>query len=101
MTLPLYMEVGYGTAQLGRLSCNALDGSSTTATLGVTPGLVNGWIGQVTEAQMLNYGSEPNPVAGTLVSLPLVTVSGRANTQVGTLLLRCRYSLRIATSRTT
>jgi uncharacterized membrane protein len=83
VNLPLYMEIGYGTAQLAGLSCNALDASSTTATLNVTPGLVNGWIGQVTAAQMLNYGSEPAVAAGTLVSLPLVTVTGTANAQVG------------------
>jgi uncharacterized membrane protein len=83
VNLPLYLEVGYGTAQLAGLSCNALDASSTTATLNVTPGLVNGWIGNVTAAQMLNYTSEPAVTPATLVNLLLVTVTGTANAQVG------------------
>jgi uncharacterized membrane protein len=85
VTLPLYLEIGYGTAQLAGLSCNALNASSTTATLNVTPGLVNGWIGQVTAAQMLNFSNAPIVTPGLLVSLPLlgVTVTGAANATVG------------------
>jgi uncharacterized membrane protein len=49
----------------------------------VTPGLVNGWIGNVTAAQMLNYTSEPAVTPATLVNLLLVTVTGTANAQVG------------------
>jgi uncharacterized membrane protein len=82
VTFPLYLEVGYGTAQLGAVSCPALDITSTTATLNVTPGLVNGWIGTVTPAQMVNYTSEPTPTPAELVRLPLVTVTGTANAQI-------------------
>jgi uncharacterized membrane protein len=82
--LPLYLEVGYGTATLGGLSCNALDNSATQATLNVTPGLVNGWIGTVTAADMVNYTSEPNPGPATLLNLiGLATVTGRANAMIG------------------
>jgi uncharacterized membrane protein len=82
VTFPLYLEVGYGTAQLASLSCQALDATSTTATLNVTPGLVNGWIGTVTAAQMVNYSAEPSPVPAPLVQLPLLTVTGAANAQI-------------------
>jgi uncharacterized membrane protein len=82
--LPLYLEVGYGTATLGGLSCNALDNTATQATLNVTPGLVNGWIGTVTAADMVNYNAEPTPGAATLLNLVgLATVTGRANAMIG------------------
>jgi uncharacterized membrane protein len=83
VTLPLYVEVGYGTASLGALSCTALDATTTAATLNVTPGLVNGWIGNVTAAQMVNYASEPTVTPATLVNLGVVTVTGSANATVG------------------
>lgn len=82
--LPLYLEVGYGTASLGGLSCNALDNTATQATLNVTPGLVNGWIGTVTAADMVNYTKEPTPGPATLLNLVgLATVTGRANAMIG------------------
>lgn len=82
--LPLYVEVGYGSATLAALSCNALDSSATQVTLNVTPGLVNGWIGSVTAADMSNYAAEPTPGTATLLNLlGIATVTGRANAQIG------------------
>jgi uncharacterized membrane protein len=82
--LPLYVEVGYGTASLASVACNALDSSSTQVTLNVTPGLVNGWIGNVTAANMTNFSSEPTPTTATLLNLlNIATVTGRANATVG------------------
>jgi len=82
--LPLYLEIGYGTATLGGIGCNALDPNSTNVTLDVTPGLVNGWIGSVTPNDMLNYQNEPNPGPATLLNLAnIATVTGRVNAKVG------------------
>lgn len=82
--LPLYLEVGYGTASLNSLSCNALDPTQTQATLNVTPGLVNAWIGNVTAADMTNYTQEPVPTPATLLNLaPVLTVTGAANAMIG------------------
>lgn len=82
--LPLYLEAGYGTASLSSLSCNVLDATATQAGLNVTPGLLNGWVGSVTQADMTNYTQEPVPGAATLLTLPLIaTVTGRANATVG------------------
>jgi uncharacterized membrane protein len=62
LQLPLYLEVGYGNASFGGLSCSVLNPGATQATLNVTPGLVNGWIGDVTPADMTNYTrSQPPP----------------------------------------
>ena len=81
--LPIYLEVGYGTASLAALSCQALDPSTTSATLNVTPGLVQGWIGNVTAAQMVNYSNEPTVTPATFVNLGLVTVTGLGTAKIG------------------
>jgi uncharacterized membrane protein len=84
VTVPLYIEVGYGTASLSSLACVPLDNTATTASLAVQPGLVNAWIGNVTSAAMLNYTAEPTPTDATLLTLlGLATVTGRANAMVG------------------
>ena len=82
--LPMYVEVGYGTAALNSLSCQPLNSSATTATLNVTPGLVNGWIGDVTAQQMVNYSTEPTVTPAPLLTLlGVATVTGSANATIG------------------
>jgi uncharacterized membrane protein len=83
VNLPVYVEVASGTATLNAVSCGFPDISTSTVTLGVTPGIVNAWIGNVTMADMTNFTTEPNPPAATLVNLGLITVSGRANAYTG------------------
>jgi uncharacterized membrane protein len=83
VNLPVYVEVASGTATLNAVSCGFPDISTSTVTLGVTPGIVNAWIGNVTMADMTNFTTEPNPPAATLVNLGLVSVSGRANAYMG------------------
>ena len=83
VTLPIYVEVGYGTASLAALSCQSLDATTTSATLNVTPGLVQGWIGTVTPGQMANFSTEPTVSPATFVNLGLVTVTGQATATVG------------------
>ena len=83
VNLPVYVEVASGTATLNAVSCGFPDISTSTVTLGVTPGIVNAWIGNVTMADMNNFTTEPNPPPATLVNLGLITVSGRANAYMG------------------
>jgi uncharacterized membrane protein len=83
VNLPVYVEVASGTATLNAISCGFPDISTSTVTLGVTPGIVNAWIGNVTMADMNNFTTEPNPPPATLVNLGLITVSGRANAYMG------------------
>jgi len=52
-------------------------------TLGVTPGIVDAWIGNVTKAEMTNFTGKPNPGSATLVNLGAVQVSGKAHAGVG------------------
>jgi len=83
VNLPVYVEIASGTATLNAVSCGYPDISTSSVTLGVTPGIVNGWIGNVTLADMNNFTTEPNPPPATLVNLGLITVTGRANATMG------------------
>ena len=84
VSLPVYVEVGYGTASLSNLGCVPLDSTATTASLAVTPGLVNAYIGNVSNAALLNYGAEPAPTTATLLTLlNIATVTGHAQATVG------------------
>ncbi len=83
VNLPLYVEVASGTATLDRVSCGRPDIATSSVTLGVTPGIVDAWIGDVSVAEMANFTSKPNPGAATLVNLGVVTVTGRAHAGMG------------------
>jgi uncharacterized membrane protein len=76
VNLPLYVEVASGTATLNNVSCGYPDISTSTVTLGVTPGIVDAWIGNVTAADLNNVSTKPNPGPAPLVNLlgiPIVT----------------------------
>ncbi|MBN9148066.1 MULTISPECIES: pilus assembly protein TadG-related protein [unclassified Nitrobacter] len=83
VNLPLYVEVASGTATLDGVSCGRPDVTSSTVTLGVTPGVVDAWIGNVSAAEMTNFTSKPDPGHATLVNLGAVTVTGRAHAGMG------------------
>jgi uncharacterized membrane protein len=83
VNLPLYVEVASGTATLDGVSCSRPDVTASTATLGVTPGIVDAWIGNVSVAEMTNFTSKPDPGVATLVNLSAVTVTGRAHAGMG------------------
>ncbi|CAM5471113.1 putative membrane protein OS=Afipia felis OX=1035 GN=NCTC12722_03464 PE=4 SV=1 [Afipia felis] len=79
VNLPVYVEVAAGTATLNGLSCGYPDIKSSTAQLGVSPGIVDAWIGNVSSAEMANFTTRPNPPAATIVDLGAVKVTGRAH----------------------
>jgi uncharacterized membrane protein len=83
VNLPLYVEVASGTATLNSLSCGYPNVSTSSVTLGVTPGIIDAWIGGVSVADLTNFTTKPNPPPATLVNLGLVTVSGRAHAGMG------------------
>ena len=83
VNLPLYVEVASGTATLDAVSCGRPDVSTSSVTLGVTPGIVDAWIGNVSAADMTNFTAKPSPGAATLVNLGAVTVTGRAHAGMG------------------
>lgn len=83
VNLPVYVEVASGTATLNAVSCGYPDVSTSSVTLGVTPGLADAWIGDVTQAEMNNFTRKPNPGPATLVNLGAVQVGGKAHAGIG------------------
>jgi uncharacterized membrane protein len=83
VTLPVYIAVASGTATLNAIQCSSSNLTASSVTLGVTPGIVDAWIGNVTAAQLSNFTSAPSPSAATLVNLaPIATVTGLAHATI-------------------
>jgi uncharacterized membrane protein len=81
VNLPVYVEVASGTATLNKVSCGYPNVSTSTVTLGVTPGIIDAWIGNVTAADLKNVTTKPNPGPAPLVNLlgiPIVTAKAHA-----------------------
>jgi len=83
INLPLYVEIAQGTATLDAISCSRANITNSTVTLGVTPGLVDAWIGNVSMADMTNFSTKPNPPAAVLVNVGGFNISGRAHAAIG------------------
>ena len=78
--VPLYLELASATARLTGIQCAPGNVSTSRVTLGVTPALVDAWIGQVSMAEFNNFSRAPNPPAATLVNAAgLAKVTGRAH----------------------
>lgn len=82
VTVPIYIELASATATLDAIQCGLRDSSSTTATLGVTPSVIDAWIGAVSNSDFKNFRRAPDPSAATLVQSSLVTVTGRSHVTV-------------------
>jgi uncharacterized membrane protein len=83
VNLPIYIEVASGTATLDAVSCGYPNVDASKVTLGVTPGIVDAWIGNVSPAEMANFTVKPSPGPATLVDLDAVQVTGRAHAEIG------------------
>lgn len=80
---PLYVELASGTAQLSSVQCASGDPTSSSVTLGVTPAVVDAWIGNVSSTEFVNFTSAPNPGPATLLNLAnIATVSGLAHATI-------------------
>jgi uncharacterized membrane protein len=82
INLPVYIEVASATASLKKLQCGFPNVATSTAAVDVTPGVLDAWIGAVSDSQLTNFTSAPNPPAATLVNTSLVKVTGRAHASV-------------------
>jgi uncharacterized membrane protein len=85
VNIPIYIEIASGTAKLTALACGFPNVSTSTVTLGVTPGIVDAWIGDVSDSQFTNFTNAPNPPAATLINTPVLKVTGRAHATVSNL----------------
>jgi uncharacterized membrane protein len=79
VNLPVYVEIAAGTATLDTVACGYPDIGTSTVRLGVSPGIVDAWVGNVSTADLNNFSTRPNPGAATLVDLGTVKVTGRAH----------------------
>ena len=80
VNLPLYVEVATATGRLASIACPAGDVTQSQVQLGITPGIVDAWIGAVSDSDFTNLSAPPSPPPATLVNLPgLATVTGRAH----------------------
>ncbi|CAN7340141.1 TadG family pilus assembly protein [Bosea sp. LjRoot9] len=80
VSLPLYIELAAATARLSSVQCNAGDVTTSRVTLGVTPAVVDAWIGQVSLADFNNFSTAPNPPAAAVLNvLGLFKVTLRAH----------------------
>lgn len=82
LNLPVYVETAPATATLSAIGCSAGATIDPAATLSVTPGAVDGWIGNVSDAALTDLTSPVNPSAAVLTDLLAVSVSGRAHATV-------------------
>src|SRR5690606_18497149 len=85
VNLPVYVEVAAGTATLATIACGRPDVATSTATLDVTPGVVDAWIADVDETLMTNFSRKPTGGDATLVDLGLVKLNGKAHAEIGNL----------------
>ncbi|OKO77180.1 pilus assembly protein TadG-related protein [Bradyrhizobium sp. NAS96.2] len=83
INLPVYVEVASGTATLNAVSCGHPNIGTSQVTVGVTPGIVDAWIGNVTVADMTNFATKPNPPPATLVTVLGIPITGLAHAGMG------------------
>lgn len=82
VTVPIYVAVATGSATLNALQCGRPDVNSSSVTLGVTPGVVDSWIGSVSASDFYNLSKAPAPAPALLVSAPGVSVTGLAHVTI-------------------
>jgi uncharacterized membrane protein len=78
--VPLYLEIANATARLASVRC---DNIGPAVSLGVTPGVVDAWIGQVATRDLTNFESEPVVSAAPIVTLGPISLSGLAHANSG------------------
>ena len=79
VNLPVYVEIASGTATLNSVSCGYPNVNTSSVQLGVSPGIVDAWIGNVTAANMTNFSVKPTPPVVNIVNLGIIQVSARAH----------------------
>lgn len=83
VTLPIYVEIASGKATLTSIVCRSSNTGAAAVSLDVTPGIVDAWIGNVTVADLVNFGAKPTPPPAGLANVAGVAVSGRAHAGIG------------------
>ena len=83
INVPIYISIASAYARLTALSCSPSNISTSSVTLGVKPGVIDAWIGNVSMSDMTNFTSPPSPGTATLVNaVGIVTVTGSAHASI-------------------
>ncbi|MDT2021934.1 pilus assembly protein TadG-related protein [Methylocella sp. CPCC 101449] len=83
INVPIYISIASAYARLTALSCSPSNLSSSSVTLGVKPGIIDAWIGNISMSDMTNFTSPPSPGTATLVNaIGVVTVTGSAHASI-------------------
>jgi uncharacterized membrane protein len=85
VNLPIYLQLASATATLTAISCGYPAISSSTVTLGVTPALLDAWIGNVSNYDFTNFRMAPNPSPANLATVLLISVTGLAHASISNL----------------
>ncbi|MGI3902593.1 MAG: pilus assembly protein TadG-related protein [Janthinobacterium lividum] len=82
LNLPLYVETAPATATLSTMGCSATGPVDPAATLSVTPGVVDAWIGNVTSSALNDLTTAVNPGPAVLTNLAVTTISGLSHATI-------------------
>lgn len=85
INLPIYTEMAYAEAQVGRATCPSPGNPNGTADIDTRPGIVRMALSQAGEDAFTAFNSPPQLNPAELLSLPLVRVTGRAALDVGSM----------------
>ena len=80
--LPIYLEIANATARLNSVSCGFPAVNTSAVTIGVTPAVLDAWIGDVSVSDFTNFKRPASPSPALLVNSPVVRISGRAHATV-------------------
>jgi uncharacterized membrane protein len=82
INVPLYVEIASGQAKLSSLTCPSAT-APESVTLSVNPSVGELALGQINTSQLNNFSSPLTVSPANLVTLPLVSVTGTANVNLG------------------
>ena len=82
VNVPIYIELASATAQLTNVSCSYAAANTSSVSINVTPAVIDAWIGQVSNSNFTNFSTPLSPPPATLVSAPLLSVTGSAHVAV-------------------
>ena len=84
VNLPIYLEAASATGRVAAFACPAVNPGQGQVQIGVTPGIADGWIGAVSNADFTTLSTPVSPGPATLVSLAgLASVTGRSHVTLG------------------
>lgn len=80
--LPLYIDLAAAQATLTNVQCTSSNAPQSMS-VAVQPGLVGMWIGDVDPTALMDLSQKPAVLPGTMINVPLLKVTGSAQTQMG------------------